>query len=45
MTDPGEYQPDAQVFIGSRMKWLDRLQPLPAHQGFQQAPEDSADMP
>ncbi|BAV52061.1 Putative uncharacterized protein [Mesorhizobium loti] len=45
MTDPGEYQPDAQVFIGSQMKWLDRLRSLPTHQGFQQAPQDSADTP
>ncbi|ANT50879.1 GFA family protein [Mesorhizobium amorphae] len=45
MTDPGEYQPDAQVFMRSRVKWLDRLQSLPAHQGFQQAPSNSADTP
>ncbi|WP_192181363.1 GFA family protein [Mesorhizobium amorphae] len=45
MTDPGEYQPDAQVFMRSRVKWLDRLQSLPAHQGFQQVPSNSADTP
>ncbi|RWB19366.1 MAG: GFA family protein [Mesorhizobium sp.] len=40
LTDPGEYQPDAQVFMPSRAKWLDRLPSVPAHDGFQQAPAD-----
>ncbi|TIU25151.1 MAG: GFA family protein, partial [Mesorhizobium sp.] len=39
MTDPAEYRPDAQVLMRSRAKWLDRLQSIPAHDGFQQAPK------
>ncbi|MDX8505377.1 GFA family protein [Mesorhizobium captivum] len=40
LTDPDEYQPHAQVFICSRAKWLNRLQSIPVHEGFQQNPAD-----
>ncbi|RWM07857.1 MAG: GFA family protein [Mesorhizobium sp.] len=38
MANPEDYLPDAQVLIRSRMKWLDRLSSIPAHEGFQQQP-------
>ncbi|WP_292571349.1 GFA family protein [Mesorhizobium sp.] len=38
LTDPGEYRPDAQVFMQSRLKWLDRLHSIPTHDGFQRQP-------
>ncbi|TIT25983.1 MAG: GFA family protein, partial [Mesorhizobium sp.] len=40
MTNPDDYQPDAQVLTRSRMKWLDRLPSIPAHDGFQEKPAD-----
>ncbi|CDX19350.1 conserved hypothetical protein [Mesorhizobium sp. ORS 3324] len=40
LTDPDDYQPDAQVLMRSRLKWLDRLPSIPAHEGFQRAPAD-----
>jgi hypothetical protein len=38
MTNPGEYRPDAQVVMRSRAKWLDRLDSIPAYEGFQEKP-------
>lgn len=38
MTDPGEYQPSAQVVMRSRAKWLDQLVSIPAHEDFQKDP-------
>ncbi|MBZ9661007.1 GFA family protein [Mesorhizobium sp. ESP-6-4] len=38
LDDPGEYRADAQVMMRSRAKWLDRLQSIPVHEDFQQAP-------
>ncbi|RTM02584.1 MAG: GFA family protein [Hyphomicrobiales bacterium] len=38
MTNPEDYRPDAQVLVRSRLKWLDRLQSIPAHDGFQRQP-------
>ena len=38
MTNPSEYQPSAQVMMRSRANWLDQLETLPAHEGFQQDP-------
>jgi hypothetical protein len=38
LTNPEGYQPDAQVFIGSRAGWLDRLDAIPVHEGFQMEP-------
>lgn len=38
MSNPGEYRPDAQVFMPSKAGWLDRLPSIPAHDGFQQEP-------
>ncbi|RRI05985.1 GFA family protein [Mesorhizobium tamadayense] len=40
LTDPGEYQPHAQVVMRSRAKWLDQLQSIPVHEGFQRDPAD-----
>jgi len=40
MIVPDDYRPDAQVFLPSRMQWLDGLASLPAHDGFQQQPAD-----
>ncbi len=39
LMNPGEYQPDAQVFMRSRAEWLDRLSSIPGYQGFQIDPE------
>ncbi len=38
LDDPGDYQPDAQVVMRSRMQWLDQLAEIPGHQDFQAAP-------
>ena len=38
MTNPENYRPDAQVLIHSRLKWLDMLPSIPAHDGFQRQP-------
>ncbi|RWA73263.1 MAG: GFA family protein [Mesorhizobium sp.] len=40
MTNPDDYQPDAQVLMRSRLKWLDRLPSIAVHDGFQQKPAD-----
>ena len=40
MTNPDDYQPDAQVLMRSRLKWLDRLPSIAVHDGFQQTPAD-----
>ena len=41
LTDPNEYRPDAQVFVASRAKWLDKLSSLPGHEGFHTKPAKS----
>jgi hypothetical protein len=38
MSDPSDYKPSAQVLVRSKAKWLDQLQSIPAHEGFQQEP-------
>ena len=38
LTNPGDYRPDAQVVMRSRSEWLDRLESIPAHRGFQVDP-------
>src|SRR5262245_34155232 len=38
MTDPSQYQPDAQVVMRSKAKWLDHLESIPAYEGFQKSP-------
>ena len=38
MADPSQYRPDAQTFVGSKAEWLDRLNSIPAHDGFQRPP-------
>ena len=38
LTDPSVYLPDAQVFVGSRAGWLDRLDSIPGHEGFHRRP-------
>ncbi|SFO70659.1 Uncharacterized conserved protein [Mesorhizobium sp. NFR06] len=38
LSEPGQYRPDAQVLTRSRAEWLDQLQSIPAHEGFQQPP-------
>ncbi|WP_245482263.1 hypothetical protein [Mesorhizobium sp. M4A.F.Ca.ET.050.02.1.1] len=42
MTNPDDYQPDAQVLMRSRMTWLERLPSIPAHDGFQEKPADQS---
>ncbi|WP_281034790.1 hypothetical protein [Mesorhizobium sp. M4A.F.Ca.ET.022.05.2.1] len=42
MTNPDDYQPDAQVLTRSRMTWLERLPSIPAHDGFQEKPADQS---
>ena len=39
MADPNEYQPDAQVVVRSRAKWLDKMKSIPAHEGFHKRPQ------
>lgn len=35
LSDPLDYEPTAQVVLGSRAPWLDKLTHLPAHDGFE----------
>src|SRR5262249_52476525 len=38
LTSPNDYRPDAQVLMRSRAHWLDQLDSIPVHQGFQTPP-------
>ena len=40
MIDPDAYRPDAQVFTGSKAKWLDLLDTTAAYEEFQQKPSN-----
>lgn len=38
MDIPGDYHPSAQVVLRSKASWLDRLNRIPAYDGFQASP-------
>ena len=40
LTNPNDYRPDAQVLMRSRAGWLDLLDAIPGHDGFQRPPAE-----
>ncbi|MCP5075850.1 MAG: GFA family protein [Rhodobacteraceae bacterium] len=42
LADPNAHKPTAQVFLHSRMPWLDELDNIPKHQSFEASPAKSS---